>query len=313
MQLETALSTLGIPYRKDVPYSKLGYWRIGGNLAFLCEPSSVLVLQSLIRMGAPVYVLGNGSNMLMADEGLSGVSVMLRGGLGSLDILEKEDVIRCGAGLKNVVLLNRMNRFSLGGLGALAGVPGTIGGAIRMNAGTALGEIGERVVKVEWLDQHGRIHMSTQEELAFSYRRAKGLPWEAIVTRVWLRVQREGFGEEKERVSAHIERRKRTQPLHLPSCGSVFKNPAGDYAGRLIESCGLKGHSVGGAQFSPKHANFIVNNGDASAMDVYRLIRLARDRVCDAHGIVLEPEVRPMGDWPAGFWPLGTERKKETQ
>ena len=208
-----------------------------------------------------------------------------------------------GAGVRNVVLLSRLKKSGRTGLGALAGVPGFLGGAIRMNAGTYLGEIGEQVEWVEWIDQNGEQQHWTADQLVFRYRRVN-LPWSAIITRVCLRTTTENWQEETESIQKHLLRRKQTQPLNLPSCGSVFKNPEGDYSGRLIESLGLKGHRIGGAEISPKHANFIVNIDNASAMDVYQLIQLARQRVYQETGFILEPEVRPEGDWETGLWPI---------
>jgi Tol biopolymer transport system component len=186
----------------------------------------------------------------------------------------------------------------LGGLAPLAGVPGTIGGAIRMNAGTRLGEISERVHSVELLLADGRVERVDAASLRFAYRTAH-LPADAIVTRAWFRVSDEGVDAERAAIAEHLAYRKATQPLELPSCGSVFKNPPGDSAGRLVEAAGLKGKVSGGAQVSELHANFIVNRGDATAADVLSLVRLARDTVRERFAVTLEPEVHTAGDWPS--------------
>jgi UDP-N-acetylmuramate dehydrogenase len=283
----------------NLPYAKLGFWRIGGAIEYLHTIHSIDQLQLLLQEHGSPNILGNGSNMLVADEGISGHSVILKGQFTEFDCNLDMQCLILGAGLKNVVVLNRLKRQQCFGISALAGVPGTIGGALRMNAGSVLGEISESVLWVEWLDQQGILHRSTQEECSFSYRHAAGLPPSAIILRAAFRVYLDGFTEEQARITHHLGRRKATQPLHLPSCGSVFKNPSGDYAGRLIDAVGLKGHIIGGASISDKHANFIVNNGGASAMDVFSLISLAQERVQDSFGISLEPEVRLKGDWPS--------------
>ena len=235
----------------------------------------------------------------MSDEGVPGVSILLRGDFKDIVLTDTEAIV--GSGVLNAVLLNRIKKAKYSGLGALAGVPGTIGGAIRMNAGTYLGEIGDRINWVEWMDETGELHRD--ESLQFSYRKVK-LPWTATICRVSLRLDTHGWETEYTSITKHLKRRKQTQPLNLPSCGSVFKNPDGDYAGRLIEQVGLKGTAIGGAQISEKHANFIVNIDSATAMDVYQLIARARRTVYQETGIILEPEVRPEGCWENGLWPI---------
>jgi UDP-N-acetylmuramate dehydrogenase len=299
--VKTLLKTHGISFQENTPFAKKGYWRIGGSLRYLALPETVTQLSALQKEAERTLILGNGSNLLMADQGFSGVAIQLKGELA--DIQEQGDRWIVGAGVRNVVLLSRLKKAERRGLGSLAGVPGLLGGAIRMNAGTYLGEIGEQVEWVEWVDQRGILQHWDSEQLEFRYRRVN-LPWTAMITRVCLRTTTENWKEETESIQKHLLRRKQTQPLNLPSCGSVFKNPEGDYAGRLIESLDLKGHRIGGAEISEKHANFIVNTDQASAMDVYQLIRLARQKVYKETGFVLEPEVRPEGDWDKNLWPI---------
>ena len=291
---------LGVSFQEDIPFAKKGYWRIGGLLRYWVQIDALDQLAQVSRE-VKTLILGNGSNLLMADQGFSGAALQLKGEFEQ--IIEEGERWIVGAGVRNVVLLSRLKKAGRAGLGSLAGVPGLVGGAIRMNAGTYLGEIGERVQWVEWMDDAGNFHHTPGAELNFQYRRVD-LPWSATILRVCLQTTTENWEEETVSIQEHLLRRKQTQPLNLPSCGSVFKNPEGDYAGRLIEAVGLKGHRIGGAQISPKHANFIVNIDAASAMDVYELIRLARQKVHQETGFVLEPEVRPEGDWEAGLWPI---------
>ena len=306
MILTEQLIEIGCTVTENVPYSSIGYWRIGGPIRYLVTAQTIEQLQGVFTLaeqyGQVVLVFGNGSNMLMSDEGLDGIGIVLDGDFGSTTF-DSEGVI-LGAGVKNVRALSQCKRHGRGGLGSLAGVPGTIGGAIRMNAGTYLGEIGDVVDWVEWFNPaENTIHRNTASELQFTYRNV-GLPWGAMVLRVRLVTHENDVPTEQESIKAHLARRKATQPLHLPSCGSVFKNPTGDYAGRLIEQVGLKGTQIGQAQISEKHANFIVNLGGASAMDVAKLIHLARQRVFDETGIELEPEVRREGRWDNNVWAI---------
>lgn len=304
MHLLPSLEKIGCKVVIKLQYKRKGYWRVGGPLELWAEVQGVSNILDIVKWECPLSILGNGSNMLMADEGAKGLSLSLGGDF--LDYsLEPNLLLVVGAGIRNTVLLNRIKKLGYGGLASLAGVPGTIGGAVRMNAGTALGEIGSVVKFVEWVDRFtGTIHKTSQEDCQFGYRKSEGLPWSAIITRVGLQLHKADLSTENESVRHHLKRRKETQPLNLPSCGSVFTNPKGDYAGRLIELVGLKGIKKGGAQISDKHANFIVNNGNATAMDVYSLIKIAKTRVFEETGISLNPEVKPMGDWPEGLWPL---------
>ena len=306
MNLTAALTELGSTVAEQVSYASMGYWRIGGPIQYAVTVETSAQLMSVFALGrehhVPVLVLGNGSNMLMSDDGLEGIGIILAGDFESIEF--DDEGVTVGAGVKNVRVLSQCKRQGRGGLGSLAGVPGTIGGAIRMNAGTYLGEIGAVVDWVEWFHpDENTVHRNTGAELNFTYRKV-GLPWGAMVLRVRLFTHQNDVLEEQASIKAHLARRKATQPLHLPSCGSVFKNPVGDYAGRLIEQAGLKGTQIGQAQISDKHANFIVNLGGATAMDVAKLIKLARQTVFDETGIELEPEVRREGSWDDDVWSI---------
>ncbi len=281
------------------PLAKHGFWRVGGPLERFVIAESVEELRALPAID---HVIGNGSNLLVPDAGLRGTTVRLGGALRDVMVLAEsgdEVTLRVGGGLLNAVLLQRMEKLGLGGLGCLAGVPGTMGGAVAMNAGTALGEIAACLLAVHGL--HGE--RLSRADLPMRYREG-GLPEGFVVVAADLRCTRAGVGEERAKIAEHLLRRKATQPLDLPSCGSVFRNPPGDYAGRLIESCGLKGWRHGGASISDKHGNFIVNLGGATAADVMTCIRTAWDTVRREHGVHLIPEVHVLGEWPEGVWPL---------
>jgi UDP-N-acetylmuramate dehydrogenase len=282
---------------REEPLARQAYWRVGGPAERFVVVETVAELREL---GPVALVLGAGSNLLPPDAGLRGTVARLGGELRELEV--RDGVVRIGAGLPNIVALGRLERAGLGGLGCLAGVPGTLGGAVAMNAGTALGEVEAVLVAVEGL-LAGELVRLERAELPMAYREG-GLPPGYIVTQVELRVQEDVDGAERARIEHHLARRRATQPLDLPSCGSVFRNPPGDHAGRLIEAVGLKGHRVGAAQISDKHANFIVNLGGASASDVMGCIRAAWDTVRRETGVTLTPEVHVVGDWDPSIWPL---------
>jgi len=301
---------------KDAPLSKHGYWRVGGPADLLVDVNDTTQLAAVMETDLPVTVLGNGSNLLVADAGIRGIVIRLKGTFRALafkdltsrsgltDNLESENGLAIvGSGMMNTVLLAKLHKMGIGGVGCLAGVPGTIGGAIRMNAGTRLGEIGAKVAFVRIMMPNGSMQTLTPDALDFRYRRAT-LPAGAVVTRVGLFVSKNDHAAERDTIREHLDYRKNTQPLDQPSCGSTFKNPPGDAAGRLIDAAGLKGATEGGARISDKHANFFINTGNATAMDLYRLIKHARDTVAQQFDIELEPEVHAVGDWPDGLWPL---------
>ena len=301
--LAADLRRLGLDPREDEPLARHGYWRIGGPADLWVEVGTRAQLGGLLRLGTPVTVVGNGSNLLVSDRGVRGVALRLTGELKESQFIDgpegpEGDEVRvvAGAGLLNAVLLKRLEARQLGGLAPLAGVPGTVGGAIRLNAGTALGEIGDHTIEVEYFDINGILQTLHHDDLRFSYRHA-AVPRGAVLTQATLRARRSGVAEEAAAITHHLSRRKATQPLELPSCGSVFKNPPGDFAGRLIEGCGLKGRRQGDAMISDKHANFIVNLGSARAEDVLFLIHLAMETVLAERGVRLEPEVHVVGDW----------------
>ena len=242
----------------------------------------------------PVTVLGNGSNLLVADTGIRGIVIRLRGNFraiafrdptqpnGLVDALDGEmGIAVIGAGMMNTVLLNKLNKLGLGGLGCLAGVPGTIGGAIRMNAGTRLGKSATRSLLFAPCCRTEKQYTSPQMH-QFAYRKAT-LPAGAVVTRIGAWVSKAAHEAERTEIGApHL-------PQKHPAFGHTvlwlhFKNPPGDTAGRLIDAAGLKGHSEEERQISEKHANFFINTGNATATDLYKLIKHARDTVSDQLG-----------------------------
>lgn len=288
---------------RDEPMARQGYWRVGGPMDRFVVVEQPEELAELLAGPGPIHVLGRGSNLLVPDAGLRGTTLRLGRGFAGVEeraAAQGRVRVRLGAGLSNVVALQRLSG-RLRGLAPLAGVPGSIGGAVAMNAGTALGEIERIVVAVEGVDAAGPRRIE-RADLPMRYREG-GLPEGFLVTAVEVELHEDGVAEEQAAVRHHLDRRKATQPLDLPSCGSVFRNPPGDAAGRLIESVGLKGARVGGAEISERHANFIVNRGGATAADVLACIRLAWDTVRAERGVTLVPEVHVLGEWGEA-WPL---------
>jgi len=269
------------------------YWRVGGPAEYLVQVTTLEQLQGVMALGA-VTVLGNGSNILVHDAGLPGIVIRLGGDLADLQIDGARAV--AGAGLLLTVLLARLDKAGLAGAEPFSGVPGTVGGAVVMNAGSLLGEASDLVESVEVVLPGGELLQCSATDLAFGYRKST-LPSGAVIAWATLALTEENVSVRREERLAFLARRKATQPLGKPSCGSTFTNPPGDHAARLIEAAGLKGHRHGNAEISGKHANFIVNHGGATAEEIRHLIALARCTVRDRFGVWLEPEVHLLGPW----------------
>ena len=261
--------------------------------------TTVVQLQEVIRVandaGLPVFPLGNGSNLLVSDAGIPGVVLQLAGELADCGRVDKGRVV-LGAGLKLMVLQNRSVREGWTGLECFAGIPGTVGGAVRMNAGSRLGEVVDQLCWVEVVQSSGEVERLPAAQLGMGYR-TSDLPPGAVVIRAAMSLTDEDPAVHQQRVRTFLDRRKATQPLDLPSCGSTFRNPEGDHAGRLIEAAGLKGFQIGAAQVSTKHANFVVNRGGATATDIRAVIETVQRRVQEQFGVALHPEVHFVGDW----------------
>jgi UDP-N-acetylmuramate dehydrogenase len=247
-----------------------------------------------------VHVLGGGANTLIADEGVEGVVVKLPVWPAEEVLDDRGGTFVFSAGAPIAKIPGAMKAHALVGAEFLAGIPGTVGGATRMNAGTKNGEM-VRVVEAVELATAAGVRFVPRDELTFRYRSCD-LPEDAVVTRVRVRLERAdeaGLADSRARMEADVSYRRRTQPLHLPNFGSVFTNPPGDHAGRLIEACGLRGMREGGAQIAEQHGNWIVNLGGARAVDVATLMRRAQEEVLARFGVELTPEVKWVGRWQA--------------
>lgn len=280
------------------PLSRHTYFKIGGPCRKLVIPETteelLAVLSALRASGEKCFVLGLGSNLLVSDHGFEGTVIKMN----RFDVSVTDEgggVVHTGAALGVFPFLRRAASAGWGGLEFLAGVPGSVGGAIAMNAGTHLGETRDRVVEVRWCDAAGQVHVTRGAALRFGYRKNLFLTEGACVLSALWRVDSADPAQVAREIGAVLERRKQTQPVDLPNCGSVFMNPPGHKAWEVIEKLGLRGERRGGAQISEKHANFIVNHGDAKAADVVALMDLVIARARDELGITMEPEVRRLG------------------
>lgn len=280
------------------PLSRHTTYRIGGPARFYVQVASVGALARLVevceRTGVPWTVVGRGSNLLVADEGFPGVVVTLGRDFRTCRYDEGSQRFCVGAGVPLSSVVQEAFRRSLAGLEFAVGTPGTVGGALRMNAGSRDEWIGARVASVTTFSPGAGLARRSGDEIAWGYRTSSFLPDEVIVE-CELSVEPADPFFIRGKMEASLARRKKTQPLTDPSCGSVFRNPEGESAGSLVERAGLKGARLGGAQVSELHANFIVNTGDATARDVKDLIELVQAKVSETYGIELQPEVRFLG------------------
>lgn len=289
--------------RRDEPLARHTSMRVGGPADLFCEVESEPALAAVVRHARaahlPMFVLGGGTNLIVSDRGVRGVTVKLGRSFTRTEWLAEDAagaavVAGAAANFKRVVL--EISERGYRGVEFGEGIPGTIGGGVRMNAGAFGGEIADVTVAIRGVTAAGELVRIPRAELGFAYRRLD-LPRGFTVTALEMRVAR-GEADAIARAIADAKRKRgRHQPLGQPNAGSIFKNPAGDFAGRLIELCGLKGLRVGAAQVSPQHANFIVNTGGAKGSEVRDLMREVRDRVWRRRGVWLEPEVRLVGEW----------------
>ena len=271
--------------------------RIGGPADIFVVPQDIDDIRHALlyaeREQLPVAVVGGGNNLLVTDRGIRGVVLKLEGCLGRAEFNGEEAVAGAGVGLS--ALIREAAALNLGGIEALVGIPATIGGALAMNAGTADGSIGDFVSAVYFLHPDGTIGECKPATGGFSYEQFS-LPEGAVLVGARLRFHRRPFAEIQKDIKQRLKLKKQTQPLALASAGCVWKNPPGEVATKLIERVGLKGKRLNGAEISAKHANFIVNRGQASAADILALMDLTRERVQAQLGIALETEIRVIGE-----------------
>ena len=294
MAVQTSQAVCG-EIRRDELMSRHTSWRVGGPAELFYKPASLddlsLFLSTLDEEVA-IFWFGLGSNLLVRDGGLPGVVIAASG---IFTELEKtgEQPLYVGGRVQCTQLARQCIRWDLGPSEFFAGIPGLVGGALAMNAGAHGGETWERVTSVKTIDRHGRVHVRSKDEYSISYRQVDG-PQDEWFIGADLRFDA-AVHPSMATLKEMLARRKQTQPLGQLSCGSVFRNPPGDHAARLIEAAGLVGFRIGGAEVSTKHANFIINRDQASALDIESLIAHVRQTVLHTHDVELRPEVHIVG------------------
>ena len=281
----------------DEPLKKHTTFQVGGNSDCLIFVEKEKELQDLISYldgaGIPRYLIGNGSNLLVSDDGFRGVILETRRLFSDIKVEGETIIAKAGALMSKIGSIALENELT--GFEFAAGIPGTIGGGVVMNAGAYGGELKDVIVSVRVLNKEGKIEEISCEDMGFGYRTSVVRKKDYIVTEVKLKLSKGNKKEIKATMEDLKERRKSKQPLEYPSAGSTFKRPEGYFAGKLIEDTGLRGYSVGGAMVSEKHCGFVINKGDATAADIDKLIKDVSERVKETFGVTLEPEVIRLG------------------
>lgn len=286
------------PLLLDEPMSRHTSFRIGGPADMMAMPKNETELCNLLQKAAanniPVTLIGNGSNLLVRDKGIRGLVIKLGNMLNEIKV--EENGITFGSGVSLALASRKAAENSFTGMEFAVGIPGSIGGAVYMNAGAYDGEMANVVTSVRVMDAAGKVTVLSANDLQFAYRKTALQNSGLIVTSVTVTLKKAKQSDIYAKMDDFSQRRISKQPLELPSAGSMFKRPPGYFAGTLIDQTGLKGYTVGGAQVSEKHAGFVVNIGNATAADVLQLIKDVQDRVMAAHGVYLQPEVLVIGE-----------------
>jgi len=298
-QMDALLDLAGGRLQRGCSMASYTTFRVGGCVEALLGAQETGVLLKVIpflrKEEIPWFVLGRGSNLLIMDGDVPGIAIRLEGALAAIGgQMSRTGVIIAGAGASLRELLELCRRKGYGGGEFLAGIPGTVGGAAVMNAGAFGKDMASLVSRMETVTPEGELVETEVEMLSFGYRKLE-LAEGTVVTRVYLKLEKGMPDEVAEKIRSCLRRRKEAQPLEYPSAGSIFKNPPGDYAGRLIELAGLKGKRLGDAMVSTKHANWVVNTGEARSRDILDLISLVRETVSEKTGVNLELEIKVIG------------------
>jgi len=273
-------------------------WRVGGPAQWLYIPADIPDLQQFLMqiasMSLPITWLGLGSNVLIRDGGIPGLVIYTQGGLSTLALVEPL-LLRVEAGVPCAKVAKFTVRNHLTGAEFFAGIPGTMGGALAMNAGAFGAETWQSVVAVETINRQGQIARRNASDFIADYRSLQGLAANEWFVAAYLQLTRDDTQTVENKVKTLLKKRNDSQPIGEPSCGSVFRNPPKQFAAQLIEQCGLKGKTIGQARVSLKHANFIVHDGEACAHDIEALINFVQDTIYQQQGVLLEPEVKILG------------------
>ena len=285
--------------RTDEPMKQHTTFRIGGAADYFVSPQTTDQIKNIIDLckseAMPWYVIGNGSNLLVGDKGIPGVVIEFGANASFIEV--KENMIRAEAGALLSKVAHKALEASLGGMEFAAGIPGSIGGAVVMNAGAYGGEMKDILVSADLLTKDGEVVEVPVEEISLSYRHSRVMETGEVVLGVTLKL----VSGEKEKIEAVMQelrqKRQEKQPLEFPSAGSTFKRPEGYFAGKLIMDAGLRGYTVGGAQVSEKHCGFVINHANATAADVRQLMQDVKEKVKEQFGVELEPEVKMIGEF----------------
>ncbi|MED4285702.1 UDP-N-acetylmuramate dehydrogenase [Priestia megaterium] len=292
--IKEKLQELKLNFTENASLKRYNTWKLSGNAEFLVHIHSINELSSLytyiLTNDIPYFIIGKGSNILVPDEGIKGIVIRLGKEFESINF--NGNLVTAGAAASFIVLCLNVAKQGLSGLEFGAGIPGSVGGAVTMNAGAHKSDVSKVLKEIKVLDETGQVRTLTNEELHFSYRKSVIQEKKWVVLEATFELTPANKEEIVKITNDNKEYRLKTQPLKEASCGSVFKNPLPEYSGNLIEKLGLKGRRIGNAQISEKHGNFIVNLGDASSNDVISLIELAQEKVQEQYGVQLNPEVQ---------------------
>lgn len=290
----TALS-YGCDFCENAKMSSYTSFKTGGTADLVVMPDSMDSLNAILKVcrenNIKSYVIGNGSNILVSDNGLSGVVIRIAGNMSKIDLVDDNTIV-CESGISMMKLCSFALIHNLSGLEFAYGIPGTAGGAAFMNAGAYGGEMKDVLVKCTHIDSFGNEGEYDRDELKLAYRSSVYSDIDYVITSLVLKLNSGNHKEIKALMDENLLKRKTKQPLEFPSAGSTFKRPDGYFAGALIEECGLKGFSIGGAQVSEKHAGFVINKGGATSTDIINLIKHIQKTVFEEKGIELKTEVR---------------------
>ncbi len=286
---------LGCEVKEFVPMKEHTSFKTGGNARLFISPDSIDSLSKLMEfcksLGTKPFILGNGSNTLVSDDEIDGVVIHIGNGFKRIEYCGG-GIVKCGAGVTLAQLCMFALEYKLTGLEFAYGIPGTVGGAAFMNAGAYGGEMKDVVMMCSHITPDGERGSLSGSSLEFGYRKSAYINNGSIITAVVFKLDTGNVEAIRYKMDSILSKRKAKQPLEYPSAGSVFKRPEGQFAGALIEQCGLKGKSIGGAKVSEKHAGFIINIGGATTKDITDLIKLVQDTVYKEKGVLLEKELR---------------------
>lgn len=296
IQLTERIKNIGCDIQVDVDVAPYTSFRIGGKCKYLVKPTNFTHVKEVVTLlkdnKVDFYFIGNGSNILVSDNGYDGAIVLLSG---LTNITVENNKIECDAGVSLAKLCNVAMEHGLTGLEFAFGIPGTVGGAVYMNAGAYGGEIKDVITSCTYLDENGEFQTVYRDEMELSYRHSLFTDTKRCILSASFVLQKGNKSETKEKMDDYMARRISKQPLEYPSAGSTFKRPKGNYASALIEQCGLKGYRVGDAMVSTKHSGFVINVGHATCEDVLKLVDHVKKVVYEQTGYELECEIKTLG------------------